>query len=223
MEEKKENNFKALVKLFFSFFRIGLFTIGGGMAMLPVIQREVVVNKKWLDEDEMLECIALSQALPGVIGVSCGTYIGKKLYGLRGAIFATLGVVLPSILCIIAVVYILDAVEGNPYVDGALTGVKAAVTGSILVTVWQMGKKAIKDKFGWFVAIVAFVMIAVFKWNAVWAVVFAIAAGLTAVFAGKITGKKEKSGETGERGTGDRDTGYRGGSHDTEEQGGDNT
>ena len=64
---------------------------------------------------------------------------------------------------------------------------------------------------------------AVFKWNAVWAVVFAIAAGLTAVFAGKITGKKEKSGETGERGTGDRDTGYRGGSHDTEEQGGDNT
>ena len=86
-----------------------------------------------------------------------------------------------------------------------------------------MGKKAIKDKFGWFVAIVAFVMIAVFKWNAVWAVVFAIAAGLTAVFAGKITGKKEKSGETGERGTEDRDTRYRGGSHDTEEQGGDNT
>ena len=165
-----------LWQLFITFFQIGLFTIGGGMAMLPVIQREVVENKKWLDEDEMLVCVALSQALPGVIGVSCGTYIGKKLYGLRGSIVATLGVVLPSILCIIAVVYILDAVEGNPYVDGALTGVKAAVTGSILVTVWKMGKKAIKDVFGWCVAIAAFVMIAVFKWNAVWAVVFAVTA-----------------------------------------------
>ena len=190
-KEKKESNFRSLVRLFFSFFRIGLFTIGGGMAMLPVIQREVVENKKWLDEEEMLECIALSQALPGVIGVSCGTYIGQKLYGFKGAVAATLGVVVPSILCIIAVVYILDAVEGNVYVDGALTGVKAAVTGSILVTVWKMGRQAIKDVFGWCVAIAAFVMIAVFKWNAVWAVVFAVAAGLIATFAGKTFGRQE--------------------------------
>ncbi len=197
MEEKEKCSFKALIKLFFSFFGIGLFTIGGGMAMLPVIQREVVENKKWLDEEEMLDCIALSQALPGVIGVSCGTYIGKRLYGLRGAIVATLGVVLPSILCIIAVVYILDAVEGNPYVDGALTGVKAAVTGSILVTVWRMGKQAVKDVFGWAVAITAFVMIAVFKLNAVWAVVFATAAGLISAYAGRAVskGKNERGGD----------------------------
>lgn len=225
MEEKRENNFTSLIKLFFSFFRIGLFTIGGGMAMLPVIQREVVENKKWLDEDEMLECVALSQALPGVIGVSCGTYIGKKLYGFKGAVSATLGVVLPSIICIIAVVYILDAVEGNPYVDGALTGVKAAVTGSILVTVWKMGKQVIKDAFGWFVAIAAFVMIAVFKWNAVWAVVFAIAAGLIAVFAGRNSGKGRTGEVSGKGGAGAegpdpekiQDTG------EEQEQGGDNT
>ena len=191
MKEKEKCSFKALIKLFFSFFRIGLFTIGGGMAMLPVIQREVVENKKWLDAEEMLDCIALSQALPGVIGVSCGTSIGKRLYGLRGAIVATLGVVLPSILCIIAVVYILDAVEGNPYVDGALTGVKAAVTGSILVTVWRMGKQAVKDVFGWAVAITAFVMIAVFKLNAVWAVVFATAAGLISAYAGRAVSKRK--------------------------------
>ena len=85
------NSMKEYLGLFASFFKIGLFTIGGGMAMLPLIQHTVVERKKWMTEGEMTDCIAVSQALPGVIAINAATYIGKKRKGLGGAFSASLG------------------------------------------------------------------------------------------------------------------------------------
>ena len=79
------------LSLFWEFFKIGMFTIGGGMAMIPQIQQVVVDDKKWLTDEEMIDCIAISQSMPGVIAINSATYIGKKISGIKGSMSATLG------------------------------------------------------------------------------------------------------------------------------------
>ena len=118
-------------QLFWSFFKLGLFTIGGGMAMIPLIQGIVVDQKKWMSEEEAVDCIAVSQALPGVIAINMATYIGQRKKGLSGALAATVGVMLPSFIIIILIVLLLKGIGDNPYVEGALMGIKAAATGLI--------------------------------------------------------------------------------------------
>ena len=166
------------MSLFWEFFKIGLFTIGGGMAMLPLIHKLVVDDKKWLDEEETIDCLAISQAMPGVIATNSATYIGKRLAGFSGALAATLGVVGPSFIIIIAIVGILDSISDSAKVAGALMGIKAAVCGLVLVTAVRMGKKTLKNKLHWALAIMAFIMIAVFDVTALWAIIIGAAAGI---------------------------------------------
>lgn len=145
--------------------------------MIPQLQ-QVVSDKGWLEEDEIIDCIAISQALPGVIAINTATYIGMKLRGFRGALSATLGVVTPSFLIIILAVSVLDAIGDNRYIQGAFTGIKAAVCGLILVTVVRMGKKILKSVFAWILAVLAFVAIIMFGIDAIWTIVAGAAAGI---------------------------------------------
>ena len=169
---------KELLKLFGAFFKIGLFTIGGGLAMLPLIQEAVVEKHHWMKEEEMIDCIAICQALPGVIAVNTATYVGYKKAGLKGSVAGTLGVIMPSLLVIITAVLFLDAVGENAYVQGAFVGVKAASCALILYAAINLGKKVLKSKLDWAIAVTAFVMIAVFGVTALWAIVLGIFAGL---------------------------------------------
>ena len=146
--------------------------------MLPLIHKLVVDDKKWLSEEETVDCLAVSQALPGVIAINSATYIGKRLCGLAGAVSATLGVIMPSFIIIIAVVSLLGTVSGNAAVEGAFIGVKAAVCGLIIVSAVRLGKKILKDPLTWVLAVMAFVMIAVFNITAVWAIIAGAAAGI---------------------------------------------
>lgn len=130
----------SLVSLFWEFFKIGLFTIGGGAAMLPQLQ-QTVNDKGWMDPDETLDAIALSQSLPGLIAVNVGTYVGYRKRGAAGAFWATLGVVLPAFFAIIIAVALLDVIGENRIVDGAFMGVKAAVCGLIIVTAVRLLKQ----------------------------------------------------------------------------------
>ena len=123
---------KELFRLFAAFFKMGLFTFGGGLAMLPLIQRTVVEDYQWMTEEEMIDCIAVTQAMPGVIAINAATYVGNKRKGFTGALSATLGVILPSFIVIILAVLFLGAIGENRYVDGAFTGIKAASCGRIL-------------------------------------------------------------------------------------------
>ena len=164
--------------LFWEFLKIGLFTIGGGMAMIPQLQHVVVDEKGWLEEDEMIDCIAISQALPGIIAINAATYIGMKVRGFRGSLVATLGVTAPSFLIIIAVVSLLDTIGENPYIQGAFTGIKAAVAGLILVTVVRMGRKILRSAFAWVLAASAFIAIIVFGVNAIWTILAGAVAGM---------------------------------------------
>ena len=182
-------------QLFLSFFKLGLFTIGGGMAMIPLIQGIVVDEKHWMTEEEAVDCIAVSQGLPGVVAINMATYIGHQKKGIGGALAATIGVILPSFIIIIAIVKLLQGIGDNPYVQGALVGIKAAATGLIAFSAYKVGKQVLKKPFQWILALASFGLIAGLSVSAVWAIVGGIAAGLvyTAVM------EKRKNRDGGER------------------------
>lgn len=166
------------VQLFTTFFKLGLFTIGGGMAMIPLIQDLVVNQKQWMTEEEAVDCIAVSQGLPGVIAINMATFIGQKKKGILGAIVSTLGIILPSFIIIILVVELLHGIGDNQYVEGALVGIKAAVTGLIAFSAYKLGKQVLTGPFQWILAVGAFLAIAYFGINAVWVILAGIVSGL---------------------------------------------
>ena len=174
MNKRKSLKDNLYVSLFWEFFKLGLFTIGGGMAMLPLIQDIVVEKKGWMSDEEALDCIAVGQSLPGVIAINMATYIGRQKKGLPGAVCATAGVILPSFLIIILIVEVLEGLGDSRWLAGALTGIKAAATGLIGYSAYKIGKKTLNGAFAWMLAIGAFVMIV---WLGISAV-FVIAAGI---------------------------------------------
>ena len=166
------------LQLFWEFFKLGLFTIGGGMAMVPLIQNIVVDKKGWMNEEEAVDCIAISQGLPGVIAINMATYIGRQKKGTLGSICATTGVILPSFIIIILIVELLHGIGDNPYLNGALSGIKAAATGLIAYSAYKVGKKVLTGPFQWILAIGSFTGIVFFGINAVWAIVAGILLGI---------------------------------------------
>lgn len=176
--DKNEFSQNIYFRLFLAFFKLGLFTFGGGMAMVPLLQDKVCKEYGWMTEDEVVDCLAVSQGLPGVIAINMATYTGYFLKGLRGALAATFGMVLPSFIIIILVVCVLEGFNENPYVQGALTGINAASTGLILWAAIKLGRQVLKSAFAWIVAACAFVAIAVFDINAVWAILAGIVIGI---------------------------------------------
>lgn len=191
-EKNRRSGFKIYVTLFWEFLKIGLFTIGGGLAMIPQLQHIVVNEKGWLEDDEMLDCIAISQALPGIVAINMATYVGAKLRGIKGAVAATVGVIMPSLVIIILAVTVLESINDNSYVQGAFTGIKAAVCGLILVTVVRTGKKILTSWLAWVLAVLAFIAVVGFGVNAAWTVLAGAVIGVIYTAAG--VGRAENSG-----------------------------
>lgn len=193
----KESRDASLWELFFEFFKLGLFTIGGGITMIPLLQGIVSDRKKWLTQDETVDCIAVSQSLPGVIAINMATYVGHRKKGVPGAIAATAGVVLPSLISIILVIEVLKGIGDNRYINGALTGIRAAATGLIAYSAYSVGKKVLKDAFCWAVAIAAFVLITFLDVSIVYIVLGAAAIGIASSMLVKRGG--EDGGEAGDQ------------------------
>ena len=127
---------------FLTFLKIGLFTIGGGYAMIPLIEREVVERRQWLKREEFLDLMSLSQALPGVFAVNFSIYIGHRLRGLRGSLALAAGVVLPSFVIILLVAMFFSAFADNRVVEAIFRGVRTAVVALIAVPCIKLGKSA---------------------------------------------------------------------------------
>ena len=138
---------KELIELFLAFARIGGLTFGGGYAMLPMLQREVVENKKWATEAELMDYYAVGQCIPGVIAVNTAVFVGNKVRGLLGAIAASLGVISPSIVIIVAIAAFIQSFSELEIVQNAFAGIRVAVCVLILTAVMKLFKKAIVDKF----------------------------------------------------------------------------
>ena len=127
------------LELFITFFMIGAFTFGGGYAMLPLVQEEVL-RKGWMPLSEIVNFIAISESTPGVFAVNMATYVGSEMGGLFGAICATLGVVLPSFIIILIVARCYDAFRKNKIIAGAMTGLKPAVVGLISAAILSIAR-----------------------------------------------------------------------------------
>lgn len=135
-----------LLDLFCTFFRIGLFTFGGGYAMLPLLQREIVEKKHWATEEELLDYFAVGQCTPGIIAVNTATFVGFKEKKLSGAIFATLGIVSPSLVIITVIAALLSNFAHIAAVQNAFAGIRVAVCVLILNSIVKLWKKSVVDK-----------------------------------------------------------------------------
>lgn len=165
-------------QLFTVFFRIGLFTFGGGFAMMPLIEKEIVDVHGWVKKDEILDIFALAQSVPGAIGPNTAIFIGLQLRGLAGAIVALLGVITPSILIILIIAHFFVQFQANPHVMRAFSGVKAAVIGLIAAAAFRAGKNAIVDRFGLVVAFVALILSAFEIIPVVWVILLGGLSGI---------------------------------------------
>lgn len=177
-----ENKFKNLMPLFLSFLKIGAFTFGGGYAMIPIIQKEMVEKHKWISDDDILEIIAIAESTPGPIAINTATFVGYKVCGFFGAMLATLGVVLPSFVIIFAISYILRQFQESKVVQYAFNGIRAGVLALIIKAWWSMYKQCPKNPVSYVIAAGAFIMAALLDINILFVVLCAAAAGLITSF-----------------------------------------
>ncbi len=169
---------KLLWELFITFARIGAFTFGGGYAMLPMFQKELVEKRKWETEETLMDYYAIAQCTPGVIAVNTATLVGYKAKGTIGGIVATLGVVFPSFVIITIIAAVLTNFAELPVVQNAFIGIRACVCALILDAIIKLGKKAIKDIPTVVIAVVVFAITCFFNISPIVLVVIAAIAGL---------------------------------------------
>lgn len=144
--ENEGGPMKELLEMFVIFARIGGFTFGGGYAMLPMLEKEIVNNKHWATEEELMDYYAIGQCTPGIIAINTATFIGYKVKGIPGAIFATLGVIAPSLVIITVIAAFISNFIELEFVKSAFAGIRACVCILILNAVVKLAKKALVDK-----------------------------------------------------------------------------
>lgn len=184
---KKESRERLLAQLFVSFAKIGVMTFGGGLAMLPMLERELVESKKWVTTQEILDYYAVGQCTPGIIAVNTATFVGYKKSKVLGAILATLGVVFPSVVIISIIAAVLSNFADIPAVQHAFSGIRIAVCALIASAVIKLAKSNVKNLTQIIIAVCAFIIIAVFGASPV---VVVIASAIAGLLLGKF-GKKE--------------------------------
>ena len=179
------------VQLFTAFFKIGLFTFGGGMSMLPMLQKELVESKKWLTEEEILNYFAIGQCTPGIIAVNVATFCGYKRAGLSGAIVSTVGIVCPSWIVITLIAGSISRFSEIAWIQRAMKGVYVAVAALLTRAVFTFGKKILTDLVTAAIAAGAFLAMSV--WN-VSGILIVLAAGIIGFCAQIIRNGKNTSG-----------------------------
>ncbi len=165
-------------EIFKSFFRIGILSFGGGYAMLPLLQREMVEKQGWATDEELADYFAVGQCTPGIIMVNTATFIGYKLKGVFGGIFATLSVILPSYILLLIIALLLRDFAEYPLVQNAFAGIRVCVAVLIFNTVCKLFQSGVKDRFGRIVFAAVFVLSLCFELSPVLLVLAAGAAGL---------------------------------------------
>lgn len=173
-----EKKSKKLLTLFLTFLKIGAFTFGGGYAMIPLIQKEIVENKKWLTDDDILEIIAISESTPGPIAINSATFVGYRVCGFWGAALSTFGVVLPSFVIIFLISLVLREFQDIKTIQYAFNGIRAGVLALIFKALWSMYVKCKKGVVAYIVMTLAFLLTAFLKVNVLIVIIGCAAIGL---------------------------------------------
>lgn len=155
MNQTTQDQAPSLWVLFSTFAKMGAVTFGGGYAMLPILQREVVEKHHWATDEELADYYAIGQCTPGILAVNTATFVGARSRGIPGGIVATLGVVFPSLVIIMALAGLISAFSDNPHVISAFNGVRACVCVLIFSAVLKLWKKSVTDRLTWGIFLVA--------------------------------------------------------------------
>ena len=173
---------KTLWQVFLSFFKIGAFTFGGGYAMIPLIQNEAVEQRHWVTDDDILEVVAIAESTPGPIAINSATFVGYKAAGVLGSVCATLGVVLPSFLIILALSFVLRQFRELEAVRYAFFGIRAGVLALLVKALWTMYRKSPKGWVSYVVMAASFVLTAVFDLNVIFVIIGCAVFGVVTSF-----------------------------------------
>ena len=172
-----------LLDLFITFCKVGAFTLGGGYAMVPIMEKEVVDKHGWLGKEEFIDLLAVAQATPGLFAMNMASHIGYKLRGVWGGIVGAMGVALPSIVAILLIAMFFQAFKGNVYVEKIFRGVRPAVVALIAAPVFTMARTARINRHNVWIPIVACVLIYLLGVSPVWII---LAAGVGGFVYGKM-------------------------------------
>ena len=172
MEEKKAS----LWQIFAVFAKIGAFTIGGGYAMIPLIQAEME-RRGWIPAEDLPDIVALSQSAPGVMAVNISIFAGHRLRGVKGSIVATLGSILPSFLAILAIALFFTAFRDNPWVEKAFKGIRPVVISLILVPMVNMARKSCHKWWAWTLMVVALLLVALLNVSPIYIILCTLVVG----------------------------------------------
>lgn len=180
-----------LWQIFITFFKTGLFTFGGGYAMIAILEKELVAKKNWITDADMLDMLVIAESTPGVIAVNTATGVGYRLRGVLGAIVATLGVVLPSFVIICGLSFVIELVANNKWYQAAFTGVQACVSVLILNAFIKMSKQLKRDWFNIVLVIAAFGVAAFTYFNAIYLILIGGALGVAYTLIAEAVAKKK--------------------------------
>lgn len=180
---------KTLWELFFTFFKIGAFTFGGGYAMISIIQKEAVEKKKWVSDEDILDVVAIAESTPGPIAINSSTFIGYKVAGVLGSAFATLGTVLPSFIIISIIAFFLNQFTSYNVVKFAFSGIRAGVLVLIINAFISMYKKSPKGAVSWSIMAFSFAGVVFFDFPVIAVLIACAVVGLITDLAMK---KEEK-------------------------------
>ncbi len=166
-----------MFRLFLTFFKIGLFTFGGGYAMLPLLQDEIVRRNRWASDEELMDYYSVGQCTPGIIAVNVATFIGYKLHGWFGGVMATVAIILPSFIIICLIAAILLRFMHNTWLIHAFAGIRIVVAALIFNTLIDMWRKGVNGIFGYIVFALTLGGLLCLNLSAIWAVIAAGCAG----------------------------------------------
>ena len=176
---------KNLFNLYFSFAKIGTFTIGGGLAMMPMMQSELIEKRKWITDEELIDYYAVGQSTPGIVAVNVATFVGYKQMGIVGGIFATLGMVTPSLVIIMILASLINSINDFPIIQKALKGINVAVAALLTSTIINFMKKTIKKFTNAIFMMISFLLVFVFKLPSFWIILFALLIGVVLTYKEK--------------------------------------
>ena len=172
-----KNKLKQFLELYFAFVKIGAFTFGGGLAMMPIMQRELIEKRGWVSEEELIDYFAIGQSTPGIIAVNVATFVGYKKLGWLGGIIGTLGVVTPSWVIIMLLAGAISSVDKYPLAQRALRGINVAVAALLTSVIVKFTKKTIKNFWNALFILLAFALIYFFKVQSVWIILSSLIIG----------------------------------------------
>ena len=175
---EKQSKFKRFLDLYFTFVKIGTFTIGGGLAMMPMMQKELIDKKHWMTEEDLIDYYAVGQSTPGMIAVNVATFVGYNQLGILGGIVATLGMVSPSIIIITILAGLINSIDEYPMVQKALRGINVAVAALFTSVIVKFAKKTIKKPLHVLLMLTSFTLVYFFKVQSFWIILAAILCGV---------------------------------------------